>query len=179
MEKSTENNNKQNFLEEGFKGDIFKHHKKYLGTEIPEGYFAKSKSSILNKIKEDIILDVPKKTKKQLVFWMRPQFKYMAAASLVFILCLTVWLQSSNKTNVLEETNFELFAFSDTILIESLLVDESEIEAFTDATLFNEILVKAELSEQKLDNLVLDNLILEDSLLNNYIDYGLIETLVL
>ncbi|MGK0325817.1 MAG: hypothetical protein ACJA1D_001158, partial [Polaribacter sp.] len=122
MEKSTENNNKQNFLEEGFKGDIFKHHKKYLGTEIPEGYFAKSKSSILNKIKEDIILDVPKKTKKQLVFWMRPQFKYMAAASLVFILCLTVWLQSSNKTNVLEETNFELFAFSDTILIESLLV---------------------------------------------------------
>ena len=179
MEESTENNSNQNFLKEGFKGDISKHHKKYLGTEIPEGYFTKSKSSILNKIKEDIIIDVPKKTKKQLVFWMRPQFKYMAAAALVFILCLTVWLQSSNKTNVLEETNFELFAFSDTILIESLLVDESEIEAFTDATLFNEILVKAELSEQKLDNLVLDNLILEDSLLNNYIDYGLIETLVL
>jgi len=58
-------------------------------------------------------------------------------------------------------------------------VDESEIEAFTDATLFNEILVKAELSEQKLDNLVLDNLILGDSLLDYYIDYGLIETLVL
>ena len=174
--KSTENNKRQNFLEEGFKDDVFKHHNKYLGTQIPEGYFAKSKSSILNKINEDIKI---KKTKKQLVFWMRPQFKYMAAASLVFILCLTVWLQSSNKTDVLEETNFELFAFSDTILIESLLVDESEIDAFTDATLFNEILVKAEISEQKLDNLVLDSLILEDSLLNDYIDYGLIETLVL
>ena len=179
MEKSTENKNKQYFLEEGFKGDISKHHKKYLGTDIPEEYFAKSKSSILNEIKRDIKIEAPKKTKKQLVFWMRPQFKYMAAASLVFILCLTVWLQSSNKTDALEETNFELFAFSDTILIESLLVDESEIEVFTDATLFNEILVKAELSEQKLDNLVLDNLILGDSLLDYYIDYGLIETLVL
>jgi hypothetical protein len=176
MKKSTENNKKQNFLEEGFKGGIFKHHNKYLGTEIPEGYFAKSKSSILNKISEDIKI---KKPKKQLIFWMQPQFKYMAAASLFFTLCLTVWLQSSNKATVLEETNFELFAFSDTILMESLFVDESKIEVFTDAILFNEILVKAELSEQKLDNLVLDNLLLEESLLDNYIDYGLIETLVL
>jgi len=164
MEKSTENNNKQNFLKEGFKGDISKHHKKYLGTEIPEGYFTKSKSSILDKIKEDVKIEVSIATKKQLVFWMRPQFKYIAAASLVFIFSVTVWLQSFNKTDVLDETNFELFAFSDDVLIESLLVDESEIEAFTDATLFNEILVKAELSEQKLDN---------------YIDYRLIETLVL
>ena len=179
MKKSTIKSNKQNFLEEGFKGDIFKHHKKYLGTDIPEGYFAKSKSSILNKIKEDLKIEVPKKTKRKLVFWMRPQFKFMAAASLVFILCLTVWLQSFNKVTVLEETNFELSAFSDTILMESLLVEESEIEAFTDATLFNEIIVKAELFEQKLDNLVLDNLILEDSLFNNYIDYGLVETLIL
>jgi len=179
MDISTENNNKQNFLEEGFKGDIFKHHNKYLGTEIPEGYFVKSKKSILKKITEDIIIDVPKNPKKHLIFWMQPPFKYIAAASLIFIVSLTVWLQSSNKTNILEETNFELFAFYAAILIESLLVDESEIEAFTDATLFNEILVKAELSEQKLDNLVLDNLFLEDSLLNNYIDYGLIETLVL
>jgi hypothetical protein len=179
MEKSTENNNKQNFLKEGFKGDISKHHKKYLGTEIPEGYFTKSKSSILDKIKEDVKIEVSIATKKQLVFWMRPQFKYIAAASLVFIFSVTVWLQSFNKTDVLDETNFELFAFSDDVLIESLLVDESEIEAFTDATLFNEILVKAELSEQKLDNLVLDNLMLEDSLLDNYIDYRLIETLVL
>ena len=176
MKNSKKNNNKQNFLVEGFKGDIFKHHNKYLGTEIPEGYFVKSKKSILKKITEDIKIEVPK---KQLISWMRTQFKYMAAASLVFILYLTVWLQGSNKTNVLEETNFELSAFSDTILMESLLVEESEIEAFTDATLFNEIIVKAELFEQKLDNLVLDNLISEDSLLYNYIDYGLIETLVL
>ena len=53
MEKFTENNNNQNFLKEGLKDDISKHHKKYLGTEIPEGYFAKSKISILDKIKDD------------------------------------------------------------------------------------------------------------------------------
>ena len=43
MDTSTENNNKQNFLEEGFKGGIFKHHNKYLGTEIPEGVACKIK----------------------------------------------------------------------------------------------------------------------------------------
>lgn len=176
MEKSTENNSKKNFLKEGFKDDISKHHKKYLGTDIPEGYFAKSKMSILDKIKDDSTIEAPK---KQMVFWMQPKFKYIAAASLIFILSVTVWLQNSNRPAPMNEINFELFAFSDAILIESLLVDESEIEAFTNATLFNEVLVKAELSEQKLDNLVLDNLIIEDSLFDNYMDYGLIEILIL
>jgi hypothetical protein len=178
MKKSAENNNKENFLKQGFKGDISKHHKKYLGTEIPEGYFAKSKNSILDKIKEETQIEVPKQIKKQLVFWMQPQFKYIAAASLVFILSLTVWLQNANETDIID-ANFELLVFSDDVLLESLLIDESEFEAFTNATLFNEILVKAELSEQKLDNLILDNLILGDSLLDDYIYDELIETIIL
>ena len=33
--------------------------------------------------------------------------------------------------------------------------------------------------EQKIDNLVFENLILEDSLINNYLDDGLIETIIL
>jgi hypothetical protein len=177
MEKSTEHNNK-NFLKEGFKGDISKHHKEYLGTEIPEGYFAKSKISILDKIKEEAIIEAASE-KKQIVFWMRPQFKYMAAASLVFILTLTVWLQNSNTTTTINEPNFELLAFSDDVLLESLLIEESDLEAFTEATLFNEVLLQAELSEQKLDNLVLDNLIIGDSLLDDYIDEGLIENIIL
>tara|TARA_B110000116_G_scaffold157947_1_gene136674 strand:+ start:221 stop:751 length:531 start_codon:yes stop_codon:yes gene_type:complete len=176
MEKSTENNSKQNFLKEGIEGGISKHHKKYLGTTIPEGYFAKSKMSILDKIKEESKIEAPK---KQLVFWMQPQFKYIAAACLIFILSLTVWLQHVNKPAPINETNFELFAFSDDVLLESLLIDESEVEAFVDATLFNEVLVKVELSEQKLDNFILDNLILGDSLLDDYIYKGLIETIVL
>ena len=179
MEKSTENNSKENFLKEGFRGDISKHHKEYLGTDIPEGYFSKSKMSILDKIKEDAQNEEPIEIKKQLVFWMQPQFKYIAAASLVFILSLTVWLQNANKVDGFDETNFELLAFSDDVLLDSLLLEEEEVEAFTEATLFNEVLVRAELSEQKLDNLILDNLILEDSLLDDYIDDGLLESIVL
>lgn len=178
MKKSTENNNNRNFLKEGFKDGISKHHKDYLGTTIPEGYFAKSKVSILDKIKEDEITEVSKE-KKQLVFWMQPQFKYIAAASLVFMLSLTVWLQNSNKSNTNTDTNFEVIAFSDDVLLESLLVDDADVDAFADATLFNEVLVQAELSEEKLDNLVLDNLFINDSLLDNYIDNGLIDALIL
>ena len=179
MEKSTENNSKKNFLKEGFKDDISKHHKEYLGTDIPEGYFSKSKISILDKIKEDVQNEEPIEIKKQLVFWMQPQFKYIAAASLVFILSLTVWLQNTNKVDLIDETNFELLAFSDDVLLDSLLLEEEEVDAFTEATLFNEVLVRAELSEQKLDNLIYDNLILGDSLLDDYIDDGLLESIVL
>lgn len=177
MEKSTENNNNKNFLKEGLKGDISKHHKKYLGTEIPEGYFAKSKIEILEKIKEETISETASE-KKQIVFWMKPRFKFAVAASLAFMLSLTIWLKKSNKTKIINESNFELLAFSDDVLLESLLIEDSDFEAFTEATLFNEILLQAELSEQKLDNLVLDNLIIGDSLLDDYINKGLIENII-
>ncbi|APZ44875.1 hypothetical protein BW723_00600 [Polaribacter reichenbachii] len=177
MEKSTENNNKPNFLKEGLQGDISKHHKEYLGTTIPKDYFAQSKISILDKIKEEARLE--EEPKKQMVFYLQPQFKYIAAATLVFILSLTVWLQNSNNANVIIETNLEELTFSDDVLINSLLIEDSEIDAFTDATLFNEIVVKAELTEQKMDNLILNSLIVEDSLLDNYIDYELLETIIL
>jgi hypothetical protein len=226
MEKSTENNSKNNFLKEGLQGDISKHHKDYLGTDIPEDYFSKSKLSILNKIKpesnqtnflkEDIsdinqhhkdylgtdipegyfaksklsILDTIKEEvkeevkieaqpKKQIVFYMRPQFKYIAAASLVFMLSLTIWLQNANNTDDINTINFVELAFSDDVLINSLLVEDAELDAFADATLFNEVLVKAEISEQKLDNLILNSLIVEDSLLDDYMDDKFIETIIL
>jgi hypothetical protein len=60
-----------------------------------------------------------------------------------------------------------------------LLVEENEVDAFADITLFREILVKSELFEQKIDNLVLENLILEDSVLNNYFYEEFIETIIL
>ncbi|MGK0329150.1 hypothetical protein [Polaribacter sp.] len=179
MEETTENNNKQSFLKQGVRGDISKHHKKYLGVDIPEGYFAKSKLSILDKIQEEAKIAEPEKPKKQLVFWMQPQFKYIAAASLVFMLSLTVWLQNSNNTDTINESSFELFALSEDVLVNSLFLKDSEIDAFTEATLFNEILVKAELSEQKLDNLIFNSLILEDSLVEDYMDDKFIETIIL
>ena len=177
MENTSENSNKENFLKEGFKGDISSHHKKYLGTEIPEGYFAKSKTLILDKIKEASLLE--EQPKKQLVFWMRPQFKYMVAASLVVMLGLTIWMQNMDTSTTINKSNFEEVAFSNAVLLESLLIDESEMEAFTNATLFKEVVVKAELSEQKLENLILNSLLIEDSLVDDYIDNELLETIIL
>ena len=181
MEKSKEHNNKNHFLKEGVYDDISKHHKDYLGTDIPEGYFAKSKISILEKIKEEVkkeptCIALPK---KQLVFYMQPQFKYIVAASLIFILSLTIWLQNSNNQDDFNTINIDSLAFQDDILLESLLVADEDVDAFTDAALFNEVIVKAELKEQKLDNLILDSLILEDSLLDDYMDDKLIDTIIL
>ena len=102
----------------------------------------------------------------------------MAAASLVFILALTIWLQSANNTDI-EDTSFELLFFSENHLINSLLVDDSEFETFADATLINEIIIKAEVSERKIDNLFLNYLFVEDSLIDIYTDKNFIETIIL
>ena len=96
--------NKQ-FLKKDFERDLFTHHKKYLGTEVPEGYFLKSKNQILNKINTDIILEEVNEVKKHFVFWIRPPYKYIAAASLVFILSLTIWLQKPYEEDILKEVN--------------------------------------------------------------------------
>ena len=177
MKKSTENNS-NNFLKEDVTGDISKHHKAYLGTTLPKGYFKKSKTSILNKIKEESKVEAPKEIKKQIVFWMKPSFKYVAAASLVFILSLTLWLQNADYKNQ-ENNSLELLSYSDAILINSLLVEDADLELFADATLMNEIVIKAELSEQKMDDLFLNSLFVEDSLIDNYTEDELLETIVL
>ena len=209
MRKSTENNNKKNFLKKGLQGDISKHHKDYLGTSIPEEYFSKSKLSILNKIKletnetkflkedfsdinqhhkeylgtavpegyfakskrsildkikeETLIAATPIVIKKQKVFWLQPQFRYIAAASVIFILSLTVWLQNTNGNGV-EDGNIELLAFNDDVLVNSLFIEDDELDTYANTTLMNEVVIKAELSEQKMDDLILDSMILDDSL---------------
>ena len=174
MENLSENKNKSNFLKEGFKGDVSNQHKKYLGTAIPKDYFTKSKLSILEKVKS-----IEVEEKKQLVFWMQPRFRYAVAASLVFILSLTIWLQNANKVDDFTPNDFELFSFSDDILINSLFIEDSELEAFADVTLLNEVVIKAELSEQKMDEVFLNSLFIEDSLIDNYTDNKFIETIIL
>lgn len=178
MKKATENTNQNNFLKGSFKDDISEHHKVSLGITVPEGYFSKSKRSILDKIKEEAVTEVPKEMKKPLVFWMRPQFKYMAAASLVFILSLTFWLQSANNNDI-DKSTIEFLSFSDDSLINALIVNDAEFEAFADAILINEIVIKAELSEQKMDDLFFNSLFIEDSLIDNYTDDRFLETIIL
>lgn len=174
LDKIKSENANSSFLKEN-KGNVTEHHQKYLGTSIPENYFENSKRSILDKIREESTVEASKKKSK--VFYLRPQFRYAVAASLVFILSLTIWLQQANNNSPV--INTEAMAFSDDVLVESLLVDDTEIDAFTDATLFEEVVVKAEEKEQKLDDLILNSLIVEDSLLDDYIKDELIETVIL
>jgi hypothetical protein len=177
MEKSTENNDKMGFLNEGSNDDVSKKHTKYLGVGIPDGYFETSKTSIIDKIKSEIDVNNIKE-KKQAVFWMRPSIKFMAAASLVFIFGMTVWLQIVTKKEI-SNTNFELLSFNEDYLMNSLLVDDAEFEAFADATIIHEIVIKAEMSERKIDALFLNSIFLEDSLIDNYTNNIFLETIIL
>jgi hypothetical protein len=177
MGKSTENSNKDPFLKKGLQGNIAKHHKTYLGTNVPEGYFAKSKISILEKIKEEQqVVEAPKKQK---VFWLQTKFRYMAAASVVFLLSLTIWLQNVKSNTEESQVNVELLSFNEDVLLDALLIDDTQMNAFAEATLINEVVIKAELSEQNLDNLILDSMISEDSLLDDYLGNELIENIIL
>jgi hypothetical protein len=178
MEKSTEHSSKKNFLKEGFTGDTSRKHTAYLGTTVPERYFSKSKISITDKIKSEA-KKINFKEKKQVVFWMQPNIKYMAAASLVFIFGFAIWLQNTNQKDDFFKTSSKVFSFSEDHLINSLFFDDIEFEAFADATLINEIIIKAELSERKIDDLFLNYLFLEDSLIENSTNKSFIEAIIL
>ena len=178
MKKSRKNNDKTSFLKEGFIDTISKNHTDYLGTIVPEGYFKKSKTAILDKIKSEV-KENPVKEKQQLVFWMKPNIKYMVAASLVFIFGLTFWLQNANKKDNFSTTNFEILSFNEDYLMNSLLVDDAEFEALVDATLMNEIVIKAEVYERKMDALFINSFLVEDSLIDSYTEYFFLETIIL
>jgi hypothetical protein len=64
-------------------------------------------------------------------------------------------------------------------LLTSLLIEEDEIGSFMDEVVINEIVVKAELSEQELENIFLNSLIEEDSSADTYLEESLIKEIVL
>lgn len=169
----------QHFLEDSTSKTISERHSKYLGTEIPDGYFATSKLSILEKIQSEKQLESEIIPKRKTIFWLQPQFKFAVAASLVLFLGLTIWFQNTNFSQQEKTVDFELLTFSDDVLINSLLVDDKQIESFSSITLMNEIVLKAELSEQKIDNLLLNSLFVEDSLIDDYTNKNFIESIIL
>lgn len=175
METSKRNTNENSFLKKGSKGDITSYHKEYLGTDIPKDYFQTSKLSILDKIKEE---QQVVKQPKQKVIWLQPSFRYAVAASLLLLFSVSIWLQNMSLTDY-NEIDVELLSFNDDVLLDALLVDDNQLNNFAEATLINEVVIKAELSEQRLDNLILDSMILEDSLLDDYLGDELIENIIL
>ncbi|NJN49969.1 MAG: hypothetical protein HC798_01050 [Polaribacter sp.] len=68
---------------------------------------------------------------------------------------------------------------SENVLINSILLDDVDFENYTNQLLIDEVVIKAELSEQKLENMFLNSLMIEDTLLDSYTDEKLIEQIIL
>ncbi len=158
------------------KKELAQEHKDYLGMDIPDNYFSKSKNDILKRLPME-------NEKKRTVFGLKPFIAYPIAASIVLLIGITMWMQNDTTkinpkiTNIETINSFDID--SDDFLVSSLLIDDDKMDAFMDDFIMNEILVEAELSEQQLDNLFINSLFVEDSLINGYIDKNLIENIVL
>lgn len=160
------------------KENITKLHKEKLGMDIPEDFFSKSKEDILNKVTK---LEEP----RQKVFWLKPLIAYPIAASIILAIALTFWMQNNNQTvqnditNIEEATEFNSELLESDFLVTSLIIPEGQLQDYLDQYIVNTIIIKAELSEQELENIFINSLFIEDSLLNNYINESLIENLII
>lgn len=148
-------------------GSSSKQHKEMLGTDIPEGYFKSSKKRILDLVQEET-------PKKQKLIILQPRFKYAIAASIAILLALTIWIQNIDGVNT-----SELNELADDALINSLLIEDTDMDAFADDILVSEVMVKAEISEQNLENVFMNSLFVEDSLIDNYMGKSLLENIIL
>ena len=158
------------------KKELAQEHKDYLGMDVPDDYFSKSKNIILNSLPME-------NEQKRTVFGLKPIIAYPIAASIVLLIGITFWMQNDTTTVEQKITNIEKLNSmdynSDDFLVTSLLVEDDEIDQFMDDFIMDEIIVDAELSEQQLENIFINSLFVEDSLINSYIDKSLIENVVL
>ena len=158
------------------KKELAQEHKEYLGMDVPDNYFSKSKETILHSLPIE-------KERTSMVFGLKPFIAYPLAASFLILVGIFVWLQNDTTAVNPKITNTEtiesLVVDSDDFLVNSLLVEDDNLDAFIDDFIVNEILVEADLSEQQLENMFINSLFIEDSLLDSYIDENLIENIVL
>ena len=156
-------------------------HKEHLGMEVPKGYFSSSKQSIL----ENLHSQPAQKENEGRLFRLRKNRGYALAASILLLVSLSIWFFNRPGTQGPEPIEApvagSLYVFEDSedLLLTSLLVEEEEIGSFVDEVLLNEIVVKAELSEQELENIFLNSLIEDDSAADDYLEESLMKQIVL
>lgn len=150
---------KEEFLKEKM-GSTSEHHKQYLGMDVPEGYFKSSKQSILDLVKEE--------KNETPVFYLRRSFQ--VAASITLLVALTVWFQFSSPDS--------LEIASNDILIESLFVEDDNMNDFVEEILVSEVVEEAG-KEKEMENVLMNSLFLEDSLLDNYMQDALLDNIIL
>ncbi len=149
-------------------------HKEYLGMDIPEDYFMNSKQSILDIVSREKTR--PYRTERSgveetPVFYLRRSFQVAASITLLIILSISFFLNKPVTENI------ELA--SDDTLIESLFVEDTNMNQFLEDVLVSEIVVEAEKSEQNLENVFMNSLFVEDSLLDNYTKESVIDNIIL
>ncbi len=59
------------------------------------------------------------------------------------------------------------------------MVNDADLDSFTEMTLINEIVIKAEISEQQIDDLFINSLFVEDSLIDNYTKNNFVDKIIL
>lgn len=171
MEKSTTNSKDK--IE-----NITSLHRDKLGLEIPNGFFSKSKSEILNTISQD-------KEKSQTLFNLQRRYFYPIAASIIFLIGITLWLTNNTVDTNLELTVSEQSDYldetlsTDNFIIPSLFVDNSNMDQFLDEFIIQNVFVETAISEQNLENIFINSLFVEDLLLDDYIDESFIENIIL
>lgn len=161
--------NKKSFLKSHLGKSISQQHKDMLGTSVPDDYFKNSRQRILASVKEN-------SSKNRKVIVLTTGFKYAIAASIAVLITLTIWLQTNDSN---DSAPLELSEFMDDTLINSLFVDDAELDSYTKDILVSEVLIKAELSEQSIENVFMNSLFIEDSLLDDYMDNRLVENIIL
>lgn len=155
--------NQEEFLKDKI-GSPSDHHKEYLGMEIPKDYFSSSKATILDL--------VSKEKKETPIFYLRRSFQ--VAASITLLISIAVWTLFSNPS----ESAMPEIA-SDDILIESLFVEDGDMNQFISDVVVEEIMVEAEKAEQDLENMFINSLFVEDSLIDGYTKKSLIDNIIL
>jgi hypothetical protein len=102
-----------------------KKHKKDLGLAIPDDYFAKSKTAILNQT-------VHENKKGKIIFLSKKMYIWSAAAVITLLFFLAVY-------NPFDEVGYEL---DNDILIASIMEEESDIDDLLDDYVNEELLTK-------------------------------------
>lgn len=153
---------KSEFLKEKT-GSTSEHHKDYLGMDVPEGYFASSKQSILDLVKEENA-----QAKEVPVFYLRRSFQ--VAASIALLIALTIGFQFS--------TSDDLEIASDDLLIESLFVTDEGMNDFVEGILVAEVVEEAG-KEKEMEDVLMNSLFVEDSLLDDYTKETLLDNIIL
>ena len=169
--------------------DLGKLHKEYLGMEVPAGYFAASKKRILEalpseEVAGDKIIEKSEKKDGGRIFGLKRIVFYPLAASILLLIAIGIGIKNDpqvaapdpDRTEIAESEDLEP---TDDFLIGSLLVEDAEIDQFTNDYLVEHIIVKAELSEQELENIFINSLFIEDSLADEFLEESLLDHVVL